>query len=1763
VIEHTRKSTYILWLLIPSLALVAARSFVHTNGQALDNHQVSKTQSAASRSEQITVRAAGRGNPYLNLRDGHDLLTTYVGKAAPVQMLQQDQAHPTSLASADFDEDGVPDLVTGYSSSGGGLLALYRGNVDSIFPNALEAKRHEAEGSFVDSPFFPSARVFEGPEAADFIEAGDFDGDGHWDVATAARGSALLQLFSGNGRGDLKLARSIQLPGTVTAVGAGEVNRRDGLTDIAVGIAGLQGPQVLVFESPLGALRGQPEVFSVPSEVVAMAMGQLDDEFTMDLAIAAGSELLTIHGRDRRLSLDEAERRKVPQAVLTKHSLDSIITSIAVGNFIGSEQAQIAVLLQDGRVQVVNESKGRNIRKRALVLPGEWRNASSLVRAKISSLPHDDLVLVDKTNHQLHVLGGEKELESSGRTSISLDLDNEPMVVLPMRLNGDALQDLVVLKDGPNGISISVTAPISTFVVNSTGDAIDCSGDDGVCSTGTINPQTGKCILTNECTLRAAINQANAQPGADAIAFSVLMARGDNITYGDRVVTDVLTIDGTSSPAGRVELRDFPLMIAAGNSLIRGTAINANSPAAFYDLISIHTKSGNIIEGNYIGTDVTGSIALGDSNSAITVDPSSPNNTIGGTAPPANNLISGNRLFGLVIFSTGNVVQGNFIGTDASGTGALGNVGAGVAIGGSNLAVGATANNLIGGTAPGARNIISGNKQFGASGSGIFIAGSATGTLVQGNYIGTDVTGKVDLGNGRYGVLINSVANNTIGGTSVGARNIISGNQSIGVWITGTLATGNSVQGNYIGTDLNGTADLGNTLVGVLLANGAANNMIGSGNVISGNNASGMEINSGATNNTIQGNYIGTDAMGTVPLGNGLNGILIIGASNNVVGGTTSGTGNVISGNAGGVGITSSTGNLVQGNFIGTDESGTVDIGNLGDGVTIAGPASNNLIGGTSSGARNIISGNDSDGVRINNAATGNMVQGNYIGTDVNGSADLGNSFQGVNITNASNNVIGGLSVEARNTISGNNSNGVQINGFTATGNQVRGNLIGTQSNGTSGLPNTGHGIFVTNSASDNTIGGTDSNAGNKIQNNGGDGVFVTSGTGNAIVGNSIFANVGMGIDLGANGVTSNDSGDVDLGANNLQNFPVLTSASGSGGKTTIRGTLDSKPGTAFTVASYSNSQCDPSAFGEGEAPLGSTTVTTDASGNANFIITSSSSLPVGYSVAATATDAAGNTSEFSRCLSVSVETFRLSVLITGNGSVVTTESGIACPTDCTEDYPSATKIGLIPIAGSGWKFDGWSGECQGSGPCVISMTTNRSVRANFSPIIKEPLLLNVTNGGAVISVPGSLNCSGPQTCTESYNEGEEFSLVPMAIADWEFRGWQGFCQGNVGPCHVTMNGPVATTAVFGRRVQRRITNPVGIPRLPIGRPVNIQFIFVPGSLMPLSSLSSRKDWELDLDQALTDADVNNVKVELSRDNGKTFETLFANIANVGSACWTVTGPATTEALIRVSSISDPSVFAISDQAFVIDHSGIRGMQLAAGLTGCEELSTSDQRSTIRGTSFYADRYYFFGSIGQQIAITSTSQALNSYLYLVGPDGSLIAEDNDGGGATDARIPAASGFLTLPATGTFVIEATSFDANALGGYQLRLDTGAVLLTAENTERALALDSVTMIRDPFPLLSTNFSPDQRTRVSLFSVNLELVPGETNSVVTAQAEDSEHRIYPLTVEFVGRVPNFPWLTQINVRLPDQLANAGDVWVRTSLRGVVGNRALINIR
>jgi uncharacterized repeat protein (TIGR01451 family)/CSLREA domain-containing protein len=386
--------------------------------------------------------------------------------------------------------------------------------------------------------------------------------------------------------------------------------------------------------------------------------------------------------------------------------------------------------------------------------------------------------------------------------------------------------------------------------------------------------------------------------------------------------------------------------------------------------------------------------------------------------------------------------------------------------------------------------------------------------------------------------------------------------------------------------------------------------------------------------NTIEGNYIGTNSLGQIAQGNAENGVIISNSSNNIIGGTTVSARNIISGNlTHGILIIGSvaTGNHVRGNFIGTNVAGTSAVGNNSDGVSIN-SSPGNTVGGTQAGMRNVVSGNDGKGISIQfTGASGNIVQGNYIGTDAVGNGDLGNEIDGIDLFEASNNIIGGASAEARNIISGNNANGIRIN--INGGNQIRGNFIGTRADGRTALPNLFRGIIIGNGSNNNIIGGPNPSDGNTIANNSTGGILILDGTGNSVRSNSIFANGVLGIDLAPVGVTGNDPGDPDSGPNNLQNSPIITSASSvTTTSSNIQGTLNSAPSTTFTIEFFSNNSCDPLGSGEGQELLGSTSATTNPSGNASFNVTLPASPSEGPFITATATDPAGNTSEFSQC---------------------------------------------------------------------------------------------------------------------------------------------------------------------------------------------------------------------------------------------------------------------------------------------------------------------------------------------------------------------------------------------------------------------------------------------------------------------------------------------------------------------------------------------------
>lgn len=354
----------------------------------------------------------------------------------------------------------------------------------------------------------------------------------------------------------------------------------------------------------------------------------------------------------------------------------------------------------------------------------------------------------------------------------------------------------------------------------------------------------------------------------------------DNVIQGNYIGTNPDgTLDRGNLGPG-IEINEFSTFGFASRTTIGGLEAGAGN------LISGNNGNGvaivgagaqfNSVLGNRIGVNAGGTAAIPNSFHGVLITFSSgnaaSNNTIGGVTPAARNIISGNMRAGVAMFgvATANVVQGNYIGTNAAGDYAIPNGNDGVRLGDASLGAGPSGN-FIGGTAPGAGNLISGNID-----NGIEIVGATTtGNFVEGNLIGPDGSGMNSLldalgdprGNDR-GILIDRAPGNRIGGASLAARNVISGNFQVGIRIDGATATDNIVQGNRIGAAKDGLSPLPNGGAGVLILDAASRNVIGSpwesndalaGNVISHNGNDGVAV-LGGIRNTIRLNTIRDNA---------------------------------------------------------------------------------------------------------------------------------------------------------------------------------------------------------------------------------------------------------------------------------------------------------------------------------------------------------------------------------------------------------------------------------------------------------------------------------------------------------------------------------------------------------------------------------------------------------------------------------------------------------------------------------------------------------------------------------------------------------------------------------------------------------------------------------------------------------------------------------------------------------------------------------------
>src|SRR5262249_31978781 len=258
--------------------------------------------------------------------------------------------------------------------------------------------------------------------------------------------------------------------------------------------------------SPEGALRGKAEEFDLPGEATSIALGDLDNDYEMDMAIAAANVLVVVYGRDRKLSLDQQRQMEVPEARTSRRAFPFELKGVAIGDFKGAHNKGLALLTGDGGIHLLTPSEAKAKKKKSSgikswideeLIPDHWPGATTLVCARVSSIPAEDLLIVDPASSQLHIVVGQKVSGAQGSSlqPVSLDVESEPVAVLPMRLSSCALNDLVLLRSG--AVSPTTVVHIVTAIP--------------VINANNLGPGS----------LRQAIIDSNMNPGPDVITFNI------------------------------------------------------------------------------------------------------------------------------------------------------------------------------------------------------------------------------------------------------------------------------------------------------------------------------------------------------------------------------------------------------------------------------------------------------------------------------------------------------------------------------------------------------------------------------------------------------------------------------------------------------------------------------------------------------------------------------------------------------------------------------------------------------------------------------------------------------------------------------------------------------------------------------------------------------------------------------------------------------------------------------------------------------------------------------------------------------------------------------------------------------------------------------------------------------------------------------------------------------------------------------------------
>jgi hypothetical protein len=457
------------------------------------------------------------GKPLVNLKNPHAVKLSYTGESGAVSALSGGTATPVSLAAGDFNADGAIDVVVGYSTAKGGVLALMLANPDAYAPTDTSLYQKAMKGS-VPATFQSKAAAFSLPESPDLIVTGDFNRDGYLDVLVAARGNNLY-LLAGDGKGNLLDPQIVPLTAQVTALAA------TGDGHVAVSLDGPSGSQLTILApSSSGLIEGA--TYPLPARGDSIAWGNLGGGH--DVAVGAGSNIVLIY--NALGANPQTETVTVPFNVM----------GLTVGDFIWDRDGrqEISALADDGSIQILQHGTLNTAPLTAADLPGRraamiakmkaakanppsatsygaWTvakqlaytasnpagpaSSSAFTSPRLAAASSNDVMLLDAGRSQLTIL------DTSGAAaspSAGVSFSSTPVAAFAMPQKIDASRDVVVLTSAQSAPMLVTANASLTFNVNTTAD-IDTVN---ACTTNVTSPPSTLSLREAVCV---ANNNAN------------------------------------------------------------------------------------------------------------------------------------------------------------------------------------------------------------------------------------------------------------------------------------------------------------------------------------------------------------------------------------------------------------------------------------------------------------------------------------------------------------------------------------------------------------------------------------------------------------------------------------------------------------------------------------------------------------------------------------------------------------------------------------------------------------------------------------------------------------------------------------------------------------------------------------------------------------------------------------------------------------------------------------------------------------------------------------------------------------------------------------------------------------------------------------------------------------------------------------------------------------------------------------------------------